>query len=518
MSNIEPTPFGDKYLLVEHIATGGMAEIYRAQYAGIEGFAKELVVKTLREEFAARQDVVQMFLDEARVAATLTHNNVVHTYDLGELGGEYFIAMELLKGEELVNVMRRSFQQKRPLPVELAVGIIMQSCEGLHYVHSRTDDAGNPLGLVHRDINPTNIHVGYDGVCKILDFGIAATRASAVAKKGEVAGKLSYMAPEQLRGEVIDARADVFPLGVVMYELCLGRRLFRGKRDDVMRRVLEGDVPPPTFVNPSFPPTLEAVIMRALEVDPADRYQNCDHMFRDLEAFLQEESLSSSPRKLSAVMVDLFGEGAPAVVDYDDMYDDLESDALDFEQFESVSGGDEDDAPEWARELEVRSPTEPAPKRRRARQLTIGNLEALVVQGKFDESGAHPVVPPAAAPSGDKDSGTSGMHKTVPVDEGEGHSESADGSGSRSPTGSHRRNRRPASGGRARLRTGPTSGASPASPMLTTGPLTPVSDNTTGFGQGVVRRERGGVAWAWIVGIAVLGGFAYLAYTLVTAK
>lgn len=509
MSNIEPTPFGDKYLLVEHIATGGMAEIYRAQYAGIEGFAKELVVKTLRDEFAARDDVVQMFLGEARVAATLTHNNVVHTYDLGELGGEYFIAMELLKGEELVNVMRRSFQQKRPLPIELACGIIMQSCEGLHYVHSRTDDAGNPLGLVHRDINPTNIHVGYDGVCKILDFGIAATRASAVAKKGEVAGKLSYMAPEQLRGEVIDARADVFPLGVVMYEMCLGRRLFRGQREDVMRRVLEGDVPPPTFVNPNFPPTLEAVIMRALEVDPADRYQNCDHMFRDLEAFLQEEALSSSPRKLSAVMVDLFGEGAPAVVDYDDMYDDLESDALDFDHLEAVSA--DDDAPDWARELEVKSPAESAPKRRRARQLTIGNLEALVVQGKFDESGAHPVVPPVPA-SQRPGTGSSGMHKTVPS----GVVADEEYAGEANTAQAARPSTKRATGSRPRLRTGPQGGTQ--SPMLTTGPLTPVSDNATGFGQGVVRRERGGVAWAWIVGVVVLGGFAYLAYTLVTAK
>lgn len=513
MSNIEPTPFGDKYLLVEHIATGGMAEIYRAQYTGIEGFAKELVVKTLREEFAARDDVVQMFLGEARVAATLTHNNVVHTYDLGEIGGEYFIAMELLKGEELVNVMRRSFQQKRPLPMELACGIIMQSCEGLHYVHSRTDEGGNPLGLVHRDINPTNIHVGYDGVCKILDFGIAATRASAVAKKGEVAGKLSYMAPEQLRGEVIDARADVFPLGVVMYELCLGRRLFRGQRDDVMRRVLEGDVPPPTFVNPSFPPALEAVIMRALEVDPADRYQNCDHMFRDLEAFLQEERLSSTPRKLSAVMVDLFGEGAPAVVDYDDMYDDLESDALDFDQFESAVSED-DDAPDWARELEVKSPSDSSPKRRRPRQLTIGNLEALVVQGKFDESGAHPVVPPERG----ADPGSSGMHRTVPA---EARGVEDDGTPGRAP-----KKRRPPTGGRSRLRTGPRptlqAPGGPGNPTirtgLTTGPLTPVSDNTTGFGQSVVKSERGGVAWAWIIGVVVLGGFGYLAYTLFTAK
>ncbi|MBX7082987.1 MAG: serine/threonine protein kinase, partial [Nannocystaceae bacterium] len=392
MSNIEPTPFGDKYVLVEHIATGGMAEIYRASYAGIEGFAKELVVKTLREEFAARPEVVGMFLDEARVAATLTHNNVVHTYDLGEIGGEYFIAMELLKGEELVTVMRRAAQAGRAIPLELAVGIIMQSCEGLHYVHTRATEDGTPLGLVHRDINPTNIHVGYDGVCKILDFGIAATRASAVAKKGQVAGKLSYMAPEQLLGHPIDHRADIFPLGVVLYELCLGRRLFRGAREEVTRRVLEGDIPAPTFVDPKFPPALEAIIMRALEVDPAERYQNCDHLFRDLEAFLAEVNLAWTPRRLSALMSELFGAGAPAQVDYDDEYSDLDE-ALDFAAFDGVPAGTDDEVPDWARTVEASSGA--AQPRKRA--MSIGNIEALVSQARFDESAPHPVarnVPP----------------------------------------------------------------------------------------------------------------------------
>jgi serine/threonine protein kinase len=200
LSNIEPTPFGDKYLLVEHIATGGMAEVYRAQYTGIEGFAKELVVKRLREEFVDRPDIIRMFLDEARVAATLTHNNVVHTYDLGELHGEYFIAMELLVGEELVAVLRRAVTTGQMLPMDLALAIMMQALEGLNYAHARTEN-GEPLGLVHRDINPTNIHVGYDGLVKIVDFGIAATRATAVANAsgkggpGQFAGKLSYMAP-----------------------------------------------------------------------------------------------------------------------------------------------------------------------------------------------------------------------------------------------------------------------------------------------------------------------------------
>jgi serine/threonine protein kinase len=544
LSNIEPTPFGDKYLLVEHIATGGMAEIYRAQYAGIEGFAKELVVKTLREEFAARPEVVGMFLDEARVAATLTHNNVVHTYDLGELGGEYFIAMELLKGEELVNVMRRA-TARGGVPLDLAVGIIMQSCEGLHYVHTRQHEDGSPLGLVHRDINPTNIHVGYDGVCKILDFGIAATRASAVAKKGQVAGKLSYMAPEQLLGGVIDQRADIFPLGVVLYELCIHRRLFRGAREDVTRRVLEGDIPPPTFVDPKFPPALEAIIMKALEVDPADRYQNCDHMFRDLEAFCAEARLSWTPRKLSALMNELFGAGAPAQVDYGDEYDDLDQ-ALDFSTFENVPEAAADEVPDWARNLVAPAPEDVPESRKRA--MTIGNLEALVGDGKLgegslDESGPNPVAsgvrppttsapapaPKKAAPgrrptpaparatppsvstgaSGDDiDPTRSGIHRAIPS-EGE------------TDTG---RRRRPPTGSRPSVRTTRqnTPGTGPR-PVVTTGPLAAVTpDGASGrtFGHSVVLdgAKRGGVAWAWIIGLLVAAGLGYVAYALFTTK
>jgi serine/threonine-protein kinase len=563
LSNIEPTAFGDKYVLVEHIATGGMAEIYRAQYAGIEGFAKELVIKTLREEFAARPDVVAMFLDEARVAATLTHNNVVHTYDLGELGGEYFIAMELLKGQELVDVMRRASavepgpNLEKKVPLELSIGIIMQACEGLHYVHSRTAEDGSPLGLVHRDINPTNIHVGYDGVCKILDFGIAATRASAVAKKGQVAGKLSYMAPEQLQGHPIDLRADIFPLGVVLYELCLARRLFRGQREEVMRRVLEGDIPAPTFVDPKFPPALEAILMKALEVNPADRYQNCDHMFRDLEAFLAEEKLSWTPRRLSAMMVELFGEGSPAAVDYDDQYADLKDGALDFAAFETMPEAD-DEVPEWARGLEQAPPE--ATQRKRA---TIGSLEALVTQGRFDESGPNPVAagpaptasaparPPVAAtpqaparapaktpakstarasadaPAGDddapraQDSHRSGLHKVVREE-----SDSA-----------VRRVRRPVTGSRAAVR--PATGSRPAvrssgsgrpktpgtgrQAVVTTGPLAAVApDAASGrtFGHSVVSEQatRGGTPWVWLIALLVLSGLVYVAYTLLTNK
>lgn len=503
MSNIEPTPFGDKYLLVEHIATGGMAEVYRAQYTGIEGFAKELVVKRLREEFVERPDVVRMFLDEARVAATLTHNNVVHTYDLGELHGEYFIAMELLVGEELVAVLRRAVTTGHMVPMDLSIGIIMQALEGLHYAHARTDETGEPLGLVHRDINPTNIHVGYDGLCKIVDFGIAATRATAVSKgPGQFAGKLSYMAPEQIMGEELDGRADIFAIGVILYEMCLGQRLFRGKPAEVRDRILSGDVPAPTFVDPEFPPALEAIIMRALEVDPNDRYANCDHMYRELDAFMQEAGMNATPRRISAFMNEMFGEGAPAEVNYDDQYDDLGDEALDFDQFDQLGAGN-DDEPDWAKSLDAGEDASPSPRR----SMTIGNLEELVttMQKDADESGVR-----SRDESRDTGRAAAGREESG---RGQAASRAKPQSSSQTPgTGSQKASRKP--------RSSPRTGGRPAATTrhtLSTGALE--AGVTGSFGQGVVTEQtKRGNPLVWIAAIVIIGALVYFGYTILTAK
>ena len=503
MSNIEPTPFGDKYVLVEHIATGGMAEIYRATYSGIEGFAKELVVKRLREEFAARDDVVRMFLDEARVAATLTHNNVVHTYDLGEIDGEYFIAMELLKGQELVAVLRRAVQAGLKIPLQLSLGIIMQALEGLHYVHTRTDDRGRPLGLIHRDINPTNIHVGYDGVCKVVDFGIAATRASLQETSGGFAGKLSYAAPEQVLGQELDHRADIFALGVVLYEMCLGRRLFRGKADEVADRIVEGDIPAPTFVDPSFPPALEAIIMKALEVVAVDRYQNCDHMFRDLDKFTEEAGLRCTQRMISAYMSELFGEGAPAEVNYDDLYDDLVDEALDFDKFDSL---DSEAAPAWVQQLDAAKPAGGAKK-----SMTIGNLEAIVAKLKVDTE-SQPAIRPAAADDRPTKK-ASGRYKTLPVDKGK----PAPTAGRRGPTA-------PAAAPLTASQSRTTASARPmgrvgaTQSLPTLDPATLTTTAGTAFGHGVMTEQsnKGSAVLTWILVVVGLGGIGWIAYTMFT--
>jgi serine/threonine protein kinase len=520
LSNIEPTPFGDKYLLVEHIATGGMAEVYRAQYTGIEGFAKELVVKRLREEFVERPDVVRMFLDEARVAATLTHNNVVHTYDLGELHGEYFIAMELLVGEELVSVLRRAVTTGHMVPMDLGIGIIMQALEGLHYAHSRTDENGEPLGLVHRDINPTNIHVGYDGLCKIVDFGIAATRATAVSNAagkggpGQFAGKLSYMAPEQILGHELDGRADIFAIGVILYEMCLGQRLFRGKPTEVRDRILSGDVPAPTYVDPDFPPALEAIIMRALESDANDRYSNCDHMYRELDAFMQEAGMSATPRRISAFMNEMFGEGAPAEVNYDDQYDDLGDEALDFGQFDQL-GAESDDEPDWAKSLDSgrdASPTRPG-------RMTIGNLEELVANVKKDQADESGVrtrdegrdTGRASSPAGNH-AGAGGRAGQAAGTQAAGARAKPQASAQAPDTDSHKASRKP--------RTTPRTSGRPAATTRHTISTGALEAGVTGsFGQGVVTEQtKRGNPLVWIAAVVIIGALLYFGYTILTAK
>lgn len=526
MSNIEPTPFGDKYVLVEHIATGGMAEIYRATYSGIEGFAKELVIKRLREEFAERPNVVRMFLDEARVAATLTHQNVVHTYDLGEIGGEYFIAMELLKGQELVSVLRKAAKTGRVLPLQISLGIIMQSLEGLFYVHSRKDEQGRLLGLCHRDINPTNIHVGYDGTVRIVDFGIAATRASVQGGEGQFAGKLAYMAPEQVLGHPLDARADIFALGVVIYEMCLGRRLFRGAPDEVRERIIEGDIPAPTFVDPEFPPALEAIIMKALEVDSAERYQNCDHMFRDLERFTEEAGIRCTPRMISAYMAEMFGEGAPAEVNYDDLYDDLADEALDFDQYDRLDAQPEqEDAPDWAKSTQTEA--------RNKKSMTIGNLDAIIAeaqrmqQAQAQQQGAAAAAAAkaqaqaqaqaqAAQAAADKrpptDSSRRVPRKPLAARALAADPELSNTASRRVGTGANRS----VAGGRAPTKTVGAATSTTSVPVVVVDP----GATSTNFGHGVMadQTKRGGAAITWILVLFGLGGLGWIAYTMFTMK
>jgi tRNA A-37 threonylcarbamoyl transferase component Bud32 len=306
-----------RYRIVRHLASGGMAELFIARQEAMGGFEKEIVVKILQGKYAENPRVVQMFLDEARLAAKLNHQSIVHVYDVADDGGMKYIAMEYIRGETLTDIVRRGLSVGRYIPLEHAVHVVRQTAAGLGYAHSAHDLEGKQLRIVHRDVSPTNILVTMEGQTKIVDFGIARVQDELRDEAGVRPGKASYMSPEQVRGEGVDYRSDIFSLGIILYEIALGQRLFRGPADTVMKRILEETIPPPTAIKRDFPPALEQIVMRALEKRPEDRYQSAEQMRVDLEEFLADEGLRTGSRRMALYMKDIFppqgGTPAPGV-------------------------------------------------------------------------------------------------------------------------------------------------------------------------------------------------------------
>ncbi len=289
------------------LAVGGMAEIHLARQgtASGDGFHKELVIKRLKPELAADPRAVAMFLEEARIGALLNHPNVVQVYDAGQDGAAPFIAMEYIRGEELNQLCRRGLAVSQFLPLEHAVELVRQSAMALGYVHALRDDGGRGLEIVHCDVSPTNLLVTEDGHIKLIDFGIARARGQSWRDEQALPGKLSYMSPEQARRRRLDHRSDIFSLGVVLYEITLGQRLFRGPAHEVLRRLERCEVRPPTFVRRDFPGMLESIVMRALERDPGDRYASAYDMADELDEFLRESARRSGPLRLARYLDEL---------------------------------------------------------------------------------------------------------------------------------------------------------------------------------------------------------------------
>ena len=307
---IDPMSFGGRYTLSKRLAVGGMAEIYLARQAAMAGFEKEVVIKRLRQELADDPRIVEMFLDEAKIGAQLNHPNIVHVYDVDEHDGIPYIAMEYIIGEELNELCRRGISHGRFLPLEHAVELMRQAAAGLGYFHAkRSSDSGSggmranePLEIVHLDISPSNLLVTQDGFLKVIDFGIARANAAFLNARGRndvLPGKLSYMSPEQAARRAVDHRSDIFSLGIVLYEITVGKRLFRGPAQEVVAKLTAGSIEPPTFVRRNFPPALESIVMRTLERHPEDRYQTAYDLADDLESFLRDEKLHSGPVRIA---------------------------------------------------------------------------------------------------------------------------------------------------------------------------------------------------------------------------
>ena len=309
-TQIEGTPttaFG-KYQLFASLGRGGMADVFLSVARGQMGFNKLAVIKRLRQALAEEPAFRNMFLDEARLAARLSHPNIVHTYEVGEQNGVYFIAMEYLEGQSLNKVLKEALRRKEGIEHELGARIIADALGGLSYAHTLGDYDGRPLSIIHRDVSPHNIFVTYDGHTKLVDFGIAkAALSSTETEVGVLKGKVAYMSPEQAMGGRIDQRADIFAMGIVLWELLARQRLMTGESAaNTLHKLMNEPIPRVSAVVPDVDPELEAIVGKALEKDPQYRWQTASEMRDALELWLRSQNRPARTEEVGRKMQHLF--------------------------------------------------------------------------------------------------------------------------------------------------------------------------------------------------------------------
>jgi len=298
MNVFQPTQFG-KYQLLDKIAVGGMAE----------GFEKLIAIKKILPNLSEEENLITAFIDEAKLAALLHHENIVQIYDFGSMDDQYFIAMEYLFGKDLRTIRQTAKKRDMPLGMENILYIVARICAGLDYSHNLKDLQGKPLNIIHRDINPQNIFITYEGQVKIIDFGIAkAANHNTKTRENLIKGKLAYMSPEQANGQHIDHRSDIFSTGIILYELLAVRRMFKGETMHVLSLVREAEFDPPEEVIPNLPTKLNDILHKALAKDPDKRYQSAADMLADVEECAFDLSLRPNTRNFAGYLKELFEE------------------------------------------------------------------------------------------------------------------------------------------------------------------------------------------------------------------
>jgi len=303
---------GDKlgpYEVIRQIAIGGMAELYLARTAALEGFERLVCVKRILPQYAHNPSFVAMFLNEAKLAAALHHPNIAQVYDIGQDGGEPFFAMEYVHGDDLGRVTVTARENGVPISLDCALTLVAGLCAGLHHAHEKATPDGRPLGVVHRDVSPTNVLVSYDGAIKLVDFGIArVTGQPSSTSTGGIKGKISYMSPEQCRGNVpLDRRSDVFSVGTILYELTTGQLPFNSETEyGLLDQIVNRDAEPPSRRVPNYPLGLEAIVMRALSRNVDRRFFTALELQNQLEDFADDHRLRVSPLVLARLMSTLF--------------------------------------------------------------------------------------------------------------------------------------------------------------------------------------------------------------------
>jgi TonB family protein len=301
-----------QYLLLSKIATGGMAELFKAKRKGVEGFEKILAIKRILPHMSDNEEFITMFIDEAKLAAQLSHHNICQIFDLGKIDNSYYIAMEYVHGKDLRAVLKTARTRSKAIPAELGIFITSKICSALDYAHRKNDSSGHPLNLVHRDVSPQNILITYEGDVKLVDFGIAkaATKVH-VTQHGALKGKILYMSPEQAWGKAVDRRSDIFSVCAVLYEMLAGRPLFFDENDTevtILEKVREARVTPICNIVPTLPKELEKILNKGLQKNPDDRYQVASELQKDLDNLIYTEGYNATSASLASFARDLFPE------------------------------------------------------------------------------------------------------------------------------------------------------------------------------------------------------------------
>jgi serine/threonine protein kinase len=296
-----------RYAMHGEIAAGGMATVHLGRLLGPVGFAKTVAIKRLHPQFAKDPEFVAMFLDEARLAARIQHPNVVSTLDVVSQDGELFLVMEYIEGESLARLIRGVRANGTRLPPTLVGSVMSAALYGLHAAHEAKGPDGAPLGIIHRDISPQNIHIGLDGVSRVLDFGVAkATNRAQITREGQLKGKLPYMAPEQIMEDDFDRRVDVYAAGVVLWEALCAKRLFDGENEGkILKKIISTEVVPPSSIVPGLSPHVDAIVLRALAKDPSQRFATA----WELAVAIEETLGTEAPRRLGAFVESIGREG-----------------------------------------------------------------------------------------------------------------------------------------------------------------------------------------------------------------
>lgn len=311
---VSPEAFG-KYQLLEKIATGGMAEVWRARAQGMAGFEKILVIKKILPKLISDREFIELFIDEARIAVHLLHVNIVQVFDLGEVDSQYFMAMEYVHGLDLSRIISRA-RSIGPFPIPLALFIVAEVLKALQFAHDRVDEDGRLMRIVHCDISPQNILISYAGEVKLTDFGISRAAFQAAEKHKVIRGKYAYMAPEQVDGKSLDGRTDLFSIGIVLFELLTGRRLFKMRnRDETLQRVRRAEVPSPRAYRGEISEDLEGILLRSLARRPEARYQTAGDMLEAMSSLMVREGHRVTNNDVAAYLrqvIDAAAGGAAA--------------------------------------------------------------------------------------------------------------------------------------------------------------------------------------------------------------